>query len=53
MDIAPIRAFSRGERPAAAVRDPGKGRDVKFFLDNGDGRAYPPRFISDGPVPRG
>jgi hypothetical protein len=50
MKKARIEAFPRGERPDPAALGP---VDVKNFLDNGDERLYPPRFIPEGPTPRG
>jgi hypothetical protein len=50
MKKAGIRAVSRQERPEPAGLD---GKNVKFFLDNRVKRLYPPRFISEGPTPRG
>jgi len=50
MRKAGIRAVSRQERPEPAGLD---RKNVKFFLDNRVQRLYPPRFISEGPTPRG
>jgi hypothetical protein len=48
-----IRAVSREERPKMAALDGKFEKNVKFFLDNGDPRRYPPRFIPEGPTPWG
>ena len=50
MKQAWIRALSRQERPEPASLAWG---NVKFFLDKWEGRLYPPRFIPEGPTPRG
>lgn len=50
MKKAGIRAVSRQERPEPAGLD---GKIVKFILDNRARKLYPPRFIQEGPTPRG
>ena len=50
MKQAWIRAVSRQERPEPAGL---ANETVKFFVDKREGRLYPPRFISEGPTPRG
>jgi hypothetical protein len=53
MKLARNRAVSRQERPEPGCLGDHKSGNVKFFLDKQDGRTYPPRFISEGPTPRG
>ncbi len=53
MKMARIRAVSRQERPQSAGLGCKLSQDVKFFLDKQDGWTYPPRFVSECPIPRG
>ena len=50
MKKARIRAFPRRGRLEPAGLGP---ENVKNFLDNGDERLYPPRFIPESPTHRG
>jgi hypothetical protein len=50
MKKAGFKAFPRRGRLEAAGLGP---VNVKNFLDNGGERLYPPRFIPEGPTPRG
>jgi hypothetical protein len=47
------KLIPEGKRSAWALPDGEQIEIVKIFLDNRFRSGYPPRFISDGPAPRG
>jgi len=53
MNLAGFEAVFRRERPDTAGPGGKNGGNVKFFLDKGSWKLYPPRFIFDGPTLRG
>jgi hypothetical protein len=50
MSMAGFKAVFRRENPETAGPGIKKNGNVKFLLDKGSRKLYPPRFINDGPT---
>jgi len=53
MSMAGFKAVFRRENPETAGPGTKMNGNVKFLLDKGSRKQYPPRFIYDGPTLRG